>query len=122
MGVISRLVRDSMIRTLNSEFVRTARSKGLSETAVVYRHALRNSLIPATTAVGLIFAQLMGGAVLTETIFAWPGIGRYAATAAFSLDFTAIISITVVIAVAFIAINLLVDLTYGLLDPRIRYS
>ena len=116
------MVRDSLLRTLNADFVRTARSKGLAEGTVVYRHALRNALIPTVTVVGLVFAQLMGGAVMTETIFAWPGLGRYAATAALSLDFSAIVSVTLVIALVFILVNLVVDLAYGVLDPRIRYS
>lgn len=122
MGLVSRMVRDSMLRTLNSDFVRTARSKGLSERTVLFRHALRNALIPTATVVGLVFAQLMGGAVLTETMFAWPGLGRYVASAALSLDFSAVVSVTLVIALLFIVVNLIVDLAYGVLDPRIRYS
>ena len=122
MGLVSRMVRDSMLRTLNSDFVRTARSKGLAEHTVLFRHALRNALIPTATVIGLVFAQLMGGAVLTETVFAWPGLGRYVAQAALSLDFSAVISVTLVIALLFIVVNLIVDLLYGVLDPRIRYG
>ena len=122
MGLVSRMVRDSLLRTLNSDFVRTARSKGLSERRVVYVHALRNALIPTVTVVGLVFAQLMSGAVLTETTFAWPGLGRYLAKAAMGLDFSAIVSVTLLVAFIFIAVNLVVDVGYALLDPRIRYS
>jgi peptide/nickel transport system permease protein len=122
MGLVSRMVRDSLLRTLNSDFVRTARSKGLPERRVVYVHALRNALIPTVTVVGLLFAQLLSGAVLTETTFAWPGLGRYIAKAAMGLDFSAIVSVTLLVAFVFIVINLIVDIGYGLLDPRIRYS
>ncbi len=122
VGLIARMVRDSLLRTLNSDYVRTARSKGLSERSVIYTHALRNALIPTVTVIGLLFAGLMGGAVLTETMFAWPGLGRYAAAAATSLDFTAIVGVTLLIAFTFIIVNLIVDVIYGLLDPRIRYS
>lgn len=122
MGLVSRMVRDSLLRTLNSDFVRTARSKGLSERRIVYVHALRNALIPTVTVVGLLFAQLMSGAVLTETTFAWPGLGRYLAQAAMGLDFSAIVSVTLLVAFIFIFVNLFVDIGYGLLDPRIRFS
>jgi peptide/nickel transport system permease protein len=122
MGLVSRMVRDSLLRTLNSDFVRTARSKGLPERRVIYVHALRNALIPTVTVVGLLFAQLMSGAVLTETTFAWPGLGRYLAKAAMGLDFSAIVSVTLLVALIFILVNLVVDIGYGFLDPRIRYS
>ena len=100
--------------------MRTARSKGLGEGLVVGFHALRNALIPVVTVIGLTFASLLSGAVLTETVFAWPGIGRYAVTASTRLDYPAILGVTMLTAVIYIVVNLIVDLLYGVLDPRIR--
>ncbi len=122
MGIIARMTRSSLLSVLSVDYIRTARSKGLSERAVVLAHALRNALIPTLTVVGLAFGSLLAGAVLTETIFAWPGIGRYAVEAATKLDFPAILGVTLLIAVVYVVVNLLVDLLYGVLDPRIRLS
>ncbi|MBX6341427.1 MAG: ABC transporter permease, partial [Thermomicrobiaceae bacterium] len=122
MGIIARMTRSSLLAVLSVDYIRTARSKGLSERAVVLAHALRNALIPTLTVVGLAFGSLLAGAVLTETIFAWPGIGRYAVEAATKLDFPAILGVTLLIAVVYVVVNLLVDLLYGVLDPRIRLS
>lgn len=108
------------MEALSQDYVRTARSKGLSERVVIIRHALRNSLIPLVTLLGLAFAGLMSGAIMTETIFAWPGVGRYAVMAAVNLDFPAIMGVTLVIAILYMFMNLVVDVTYAVIDPRIR--
>ncbi len=120
MGIIARTTRSSLLEVLNTDYVRTARSKGLGEGLVVGVHALRNALIPVVTVIGLTFASLLSGAVLTETVFAWPGIGRYAVTASTRLDYPAILGVTMLTAVIYITVNLIVDLLYGILDPRIR--
>jgi peptide/nickel transport system permease protein len=120
MGIVSRTTRAAVLEVLATEYVRTARAKGLGEATVVGSHALRNALIPIVTIVGLNFASLLSGAVLTETVFAWPGLGRYAVTASTRLDYPAILGVTMVTAVIYLAVNLVVDVLYGVLDPRIR--
>lgn len=120
MGIIARMLRSSLLAALGDEYVRTARAKGLSERRVVVEHALRNALIPTLTVIGLTTASLLAGAVLTETIFSWPGIGGFAVTAALKLDYPALLGVTLVVAVVYVSINLVVDVLYGLLDPRIR--
>jgi len=120
MGVITRVTRSSVLDVLAEDYVRTARAKGAPERAVVFRHALRNALIPTVTVIGLAFGNLMAGAVMTETIFAWPGIGRYTVDAASKLDFPAIMGVTLFVAVVYVAVNFVVDIAYALLDPRIR--
>ena len=120
MGLIARTTRSALLEVLKADFVRTARAKGLEERRVVGFHALRNALIPVLTVTGLAFASLLSGAVLTETVFAWPGIGRYAVTAATRLDYPAILGVTMLTAIIYITVNLIVDLLYGVLDPRIR--
>ncbi len=122
MGLITRVTRSSMLEVLGQDYVRTARAKGLIEYVVVLRHALRNALIPTVTVLGLAFGSLLSGAVMTETIFAWPGLGRYAYEAAVSNDFPAILGVTFVIALMYILVNLFVDMVYAVLDPQIRYS
>jgi peptide/nickel transport system permease protein len=122
MGLITRVTRSSLLEVLGQDYVRTARAKGLVEHLVIGRHALRNALIPTVTVLGLAYGSLLSGAVMTETIFAWPGLGRYAYQSAVSNDFPAIMGVTFVIALIYIVVNLLVDLTYALLDPQIRYS
>jgi peptide/nickel transport system permease protein len=119
-GIIARTTRASLLEVLAADYVRTARAKGLREGVVVGLHALRNALIPVVTVIGLAFASLLSGAVLTETVFAWPGIGRYAVTASTRLDYPAILGVTMLTAMIYIAVNLVVDLLYGVLDPRIR--
>jgi peptide/nickel transport system permease protein len=119
-GITARTTRASLLEVLAADYVRTARAKGLREGVVVGLHALRNALIPVVTVIGLAFASLLSGAVLTETVFAWPGIGRYAVTASTRLDYPAILGVTMLTAVIYIAVNLVVDLLYGVLDPRIR--
>jgi peptide/nickel transport system permease protein len=122
IGLIARVTRSSMLEILGQDFMRTARAKGLRERLIVTRHALRNALIPTITVIGLAYGNQLGGAVLTETIFSWPGVGRYAYQAASSLDFPAIMGVTMVIAGIYIGVNLIVDILYGVLDPRIRVS
>ncbi|MFZ5828237.1 MAG: ABC transporter permease [Bacillota bacterium] len=121
-GVITRMTRSSMLEVLTQDYVRTARAKGLNERTVIFRHALRNAMIPTVTVIGLAYGSLLAGAVLTETIFSWPGIGRYATDSVVNLDIPAIMGVTLVAAVIYSFANLVVDLTYGALDPRIRYD
>ncbi|MCL4559899.1 MAG: ABC transporter permease [Chloroflexi bacterium] len=120
LAITARITRSSMLEVLQMDYIRTARAKGLTEWVVVIFHALRNALIPLITIIGLAFAGLMSGAIMTETIFSWPGIGRYAVMAATNLDFPAIMGVTLLIAVLFMFINLTVDIIYTIIDPRIR--
>jgi peptide/nickel transport system permease protein/oligopeptide transport system permease protein len=120
LAVIVRLTRSSMIDVLGEDYVRTARAKGLRDLVVVVRHGLKNALIPVVTIAGLQFGQLLAGAVLTETVFNWPGLGRLTVTAVFARDYPTIRGAILVIAVTFILVNLLVDLLYVFLDPRLR--
>lgn len=119
-GTISRLVRANMLDVLSREFILTARAKGASELRVVVNHALRNTMVPTLTVLGYSFAYLITGAVLTETIFAWPGMGSYAVEAARALDFPAIIGVTIVGGLAFLVTNLLTDIAYVVANPRVR--
>ncbi|GGE07301.1 peptide/nickel transport system permease protein/oligopeptide transport system permease protein [Gemmobacter megaterium] len=120
IGPVARMTRSSVLEVLKLDHVRTARSKGLTERAVVIRHALRNALIPVVTLVGLQAGYLLGGAVVTETIFGWPGVGRLAVGAILSSDFTIAQGCILVMALTFIAINLIVDILYSVLDPRVQ--
>lgn len=120
MSVVTRLVRASLIEALGRDYVRTARAKGLSEWRVVIRHGLRNALIPVVTVQGMYFAALLGGALITEIIFAWPGIGRLAVQAIETRDFPLVQAVVLFAAFVFVIANLLVDIAYGLLNPRIR--
>lgn len=119
-AIITRLLRSSLIEVLQLDYIRTARGKGLSGTAVVFGHALRNAAIPTLTVVGLQVGALLGGAVITEEIFAYPGVGRLAIQAIANRDFTVVQAFVVFMAALIVAINLLVDLGYALLDPRLR--
>jgi ABC-type dipeptide/oligopeptide/nickel transport system permease component len=119
-GVIARQTRSSLLEVLGQDFIRAARSKGLSERVVVYKHALKNALIPVVTVLGDQFGRTLGGAILTETVFAWPGMGRYLVDAILMRDYPVIQGIILVFATSFVVINLLVDLSYGLLDPRVH--
>jgi peptide/nickel transport system permease protein len=120
LGRLARLVRSSMLEVLDQDYVRTARAKGLAEARVIWRHGLQNAAIPIVTVVGLQLAQLLGGAVVTETVFAWPGVGVLAAEAVFNRDFPVVQGVTLVISLIFVAANLAVDLAYVALNPRIR--
>jgi len=121
-GTISRLVRANMLDVMSREFVLTARAKGASELRVVIVHALRNTMVPTLTVIGYSFAYLITGAVLTETIFSWPGMGSYAVEAARALDFPAIIGVTIVGGLAFLVTNLITDILYVVANPRVRLS
>ncbi|MER3455721.1 MAG: peptide ABC transporter permease [candidate division GAL15 bacterium] len=121
-AVVARMTRSAMLEVLGQDYIRTARAKGLAERVVVHRHALRNALIPVVTILGLQLGTLLSGAVLTETVFAWPGIGRLLVEAVLARDYPVIQGTTLLIATTFVALNLTVDLLYALLDPRIRYE
>lgn len=120
MALIARITRATMLETLKQDFIRTARAKGAGPPSVVLRHGLRNALIPILTAVATQFGYLLGGAVLTETIFGWPGLGRYVIEAIDALDARPLQASVLVVAVAFVAVNLLTDLSYAFIDPRLR--
>jgi peptide/nickel transport system permease protein len=120
LGVITRVMRASMLEVLGEDYVRTARAKGAQERRVMIHHAARNSLIPTLTVIGLSFGGLLAGAVVTESVFSWPGLGLYAFRSATSLDFPAIMGVGIVVATVYVLVNLVVDVAYGLLDPRIR--
>ncbi len=120
LGLISRTTRSSLLDVLNTDYIRTARAKGVGSGLLIERHAMGNALIPVLTVIGLGFANLLGGMVLVETIFAWPGVGQYAYQSVTSLDFSAIIGVALLIAVIYVVINLVIDLLYGIIDPRVR--
>ena len=120
MAVVARITRSSMLEVLNKDYVRTARAKGLDEMIVILRHALRNAFLPVVTVLGLNLGLLLGGAVLTETIFSWPGLGRYVVDSLMARDYAAVQSCILIFAVVMALINLFVDLVYVILDPRIR--
>jgi len=122
LGVGVKLTRTIMLEVLGEDYIRTARSKGLSGTIVIYRHGLKNALIPIITTLAMQFTALLGGTVIVEVVFAWPGIGRYAVGSIRTLDFPAIMSVTVVLAVAFLVMSMIVDMLYLWLDPRIKYA
>jgi peptide/nickel transport system permease protein len=122
MPGMMRLVRSSMLDVLDSEYIKMARIKGLPERIVIWKHALRNALIAPLTTAGMIFAMLITGAVITENVFAWPGIGRLSIEALVSRDFPVVQGITLLVAVAVLLINLLVDILYAYVDPQIRYQ
>ena len=121
-GLIARQTRSAMLEVLGQDFVRTARAKGAARTVVLIRHALRNALLPIVTVIGLQFGTLLGGAVLTETIFAWPGVGRLLVDSIGSRDYPVVQGVVLLLSVSFIAINLITDLLYAYIDPRIRYG
>ena len=122
MGIVSRMVRSSVVEVLGLDYIRTAHAKGLRSQTVLTRHAIRNALIPVVTVLGLQFASLLGGAIIIETIFAWPGIGRLAVNAIWRRDYPVIMGTVLVFSFTFILANLFVDILYTILDPRIRYS
>lgn len=120
MGIVTRMTRGSMLEVMAQDYIRTARAKGVRPATVVLRHGLRNAILPTLTLVGLAYGSLLSGAVLTETIFSWPGIGRYATTTAGSFDFPAIMGVALLTASVFLILNLVVDVMYGVLNPQIR--
>lgn len=119
-GTIARVTRSAMLEVLNQDYLRTARAKGVRERKVVLRHGLANAMIPVVTVIGLSYGNLLAGAVLTESIFAWPGIGRYMYRASTSQDFPAIMGVSMLIALIYVFVNFVVDMLYFVLDPRIR--
>lgn len=119
-AVLSRFIRGALLEVLSEDYVRTARAKGLGERAVVSRHALRNALIPVVTVLGLQIGRLLGGAVIVEAVFAWPGMGRLAVQAILTRDYTIVQATLLLLVTAFVVINLLVDIAYGFIDPRVR--
>ncbi|MEM7798329.1 MAG: ABC transporter permease [Chloroflexota bacterium] len=121
-GIIARITRSSLLEELGADYVRTARSKGIREQRVILRHALPNALIPVVTIIGLLYGNLLAGAVLTESIFAWPGLGRYVFRASTSQDFPAIMGVSMLIALIYVVVNFLVDILYYFIDPRIRFK
>ncbi|HVQ75246.1 MAG TPA: ABC transporter permease [Candidatus Binatia bacterium] len=121
-ALVARLTRSSMLEILNRDFIRTGRAKGLAEPTVVLRHALRNAAIPVLTVIGLQIGTLLGGAVITESVFAWPGMGKLIVDAIFFRDFPVVQTVLILSATVFVVINLAVDLLYTVIDPRIRYS
>ena len=122
IAVIARMMRSSIIEILPCDYVKAARARGLKERVVICKHIVKNALIPTVTVAGLQMGYMLGGAVVTETIFAWPGIGRYAIQALFKRDFPVIQGIVILMAVVFTLTNLLVDILYMVLDPRITYD
>jgi len=119
---IARITRASMLEVLGQDYIKVARAKGLAERTVILRHALKNAFLPIITVIGIYYGGLLEGAVLTETVFGWPGVGRYATSAILSQDFAAIMGATLLIALVFSLANLAVDLAYGILNPKIRYE
>lgn len=121
LAILTRITRSAMLEVLSQDYVRTARAKGLAERQVILKHALKNALLPVVTIVGLQFGTLLGGAILTETIFSWPGIGSYIYEGILNRDYPVVQAGVLVVATVFVLVNLLVDLSYALLDPRIQY-
>lgn len=122
LGLIARQMRSNLLETLSMDYIRTAKSKGLDAKSIVMKHAYGNALIPVITVIGMGFCNLLGGTVMIEQIFSWPGIGQYAYQSAVNLDFPAICGVAIITACVYVVINLLIDLLYGLIDPRIRYQ
>ena len=122
MAIIARMTRSSLLDVLGLDYVRTARAKGLRERSVVLKHALRNAMLPVVTIIGLSFGLLLGGAILTETIFNLSGVGKTLFDAITSRDYTVVQGFTLVVAISFVIVNLVVDLLYTYLDPRVRVS
>jgi len=122
MAIIARMTRSSMLEVMNLDYIRTARAKGLSEFRIITRHALKNALIPIITVIGTQFAYLLAGAVLTETVFAWPGLGSVVVEAIRQRDFPIVMGAVMLFAFVFVMVNLVVDILYAIADPRIRYE
>jgi peptide/nickel transport system permease protein len=121
MGIIARFTRSSMLEVIRQDYIRTARAKGVSEALVIFKHAFKNALIPVVTVVGLQFGLLLGGAVVTETVFSWPGIGNVIIVSILRRDYPMVQGALLLLALLYVIINLLVDVSYSYLDPRIRY-
>ncbi|HKC18370.1 MAG TPA: ABC transporter permease [Candidatus Dormibacteraeota bacterium] len=122
VGLIARMTRSSMLEVLGQDYVRTARAKGVPVRSIIFRHALRNALLPVITVIGLQFGALLGGAVVTETVFAWPGVGRLLVDSIFFRDYAVVQGLVLMFGTTFVVINLLTDILYAYVDPRIHYS
>jgi len=120
LAIIARITRSSMLEVLKQDYIRTARASGIPERRIIYRYALRNALLPVVTVIGLEFGLLLSGAILTETIFAWPGMGKWIYNAIEARDYPAVQGGIIIIATVFVLINLLVDILYSIINPRIR--
>ncbi|ALJ90451.1 nickel ABC transporter permease [Thermus aquaticus] len=121
-ALLARMTRGTLLEVLSQDYIRTARAKGLAERVVIFKHALRNALIPVVTVVGLEFGTLLSGAVITETIFAWPGLGQLLVGSILARDYPVVQGAVLLVAISFVLINLLVDLLYAAIDPRVRYD
>jgi peptide/nickel transport system permease protein len=122
LAVVTRMTRATMLETLTQDYIKTAKAKGVSNRRVIIKHVMRNSLIPVVTAIGLMCGGMLGGTFLIETVFSWPGIGNYAARSIIELDFNVIMGVTIVYAVVYVLVNLIVDIAYAYLDPRIEFG
>ena len=122
LALIARLTRSTMLEVIRQDYITTARAKGLRESVTIFKHALKNALIPVVTVIGLQTASILGGVAITETIFSWPGIGRLAVDSIIRRDFPMIRGVVLFLALVFVFVNILVDLSYSILDPRIRYD
>jgi peptide/nickel transport system permease protein len=118
---LARMTRATMLEVLRSDYIRTARAKGVSEGSILFRHALKNCLVPIVTVVGLSMASMMGGAVVTETIFGIPGLGKLLITSVFNRDYPVIQGVVLYISLVYVLVNLCIDIIYGIIDPRISY-
>jgi ABC-type dipeptide/oligopeptide/nickel transport system permease component len=121
-AIIARMTRATMLEVVRQDYIRTARAKGILERPIITRHALKNALIPIVTVIGLQFGSLLGGAVLTETIFSWPGVGSYLINSLIVTDYPVVQASVLLLAVVFVMMNLIVDVVYAYIDPRIKYS
>jgi len=122
MAIIARVTRSSMLEVLRQDFIRTERAKGLSERTVIYKHAVRNAMVPVVTVIGLNFGLLLAGAILTETVFSWPGLGRLVVEAVYERDYPLVVGCILFFAVVFVIVNLITDILYTYIDPRIKYE
>ena len=122
MAIIARVTRSSMLEVLRQDFIRTERAKGLSERVVIYKHAVRNAMVPVVTVIGLNFGLLLAGAILTETVFSWPGVGRLVVEAVYERDYPLVIGCILIFSIIFVIVNLLTDIMYTYIDPRIHYE
>jgi len=122
MAIIARVTRSSMLEVLRQDFIRTERAKGLSERTVIFKHAVRNAMVPVVTVIGLNFGLLLAGAILTETVFSWPGLGRLVVEAVYERDYPLVVGCILFFAIVFVVVNLITDILYTYIDPRIKYE
>ena len=122
MAMIAMVTRSSMLEVLRQDFIRTERAKGLSERAVIYKHAVRNAMVPVVTVIGLNTGLLLAGAILTETVFSWPGLGRLVVEAVYERDYPLVVGSILIFAIIFVIVNLITDIFYTYIDPRIHYE